>query len=168
MDTVEFKGKTYPKLITEGQHSQYIIPTAKKFCTGLIGYDIGCNKKEWAFPGAIPIDITLDNNNYDAFNLPTKPVDYIFSSHCLEHLNNYVDALEYWTFRIKKGGTLFLYLPHENCEYWKPWIMPTKKHLHQFYPEQIKEILSNLGYINIFSTGCDLAFSFAVVGEKAW
>lgn len=166
IETVEFRGKEYPKIVAEGHHSQYIIPTAKKFCTGE-GYDIGCNREEWAFPGAKMIDLTLDDE-WNAYNLPDKKVDYIFSSHCLEHLPNYMEALEYWTFRIKKGGTLFLYLPHEDCEYWKPWYMPTKKHLHQFNADQIVEIMGYLGFKNIFYTGRDLAYSFAVTGEKSW
>ena len=64
---------------------------ALHFCKGL-GYDIGFCKEEWKFPGSIGIYRNL-NNNYDANNLPDDKVDYIYSSHCLEHLDNWVETL---------------------------------------------------------------------------
>jgi len=66
-------------------------------------------------PGAIPINIADDILDYDAYKLPDyKELDYIFSSHCLEHLHDPVKALEYWKEHIRKDGTLFLYLPHPD------------------------------------------------------
>ena len=44
--------------------------------------------------------------------------------------------------------------------------MNSAVHLHQFYPEQMKEIFEELGYRNIFVSGCDLAYSFAAMGTK--
>lgn len=167
--TVEFEGKKYPKYIIEGFHSQYIFPIAKKVCKG-IGLDIGCGKEEWKFPGAFPVEPKI--NIWNATYLPNrKPAnlrwDYIFSSHCLEHIPYYMNVLEYWTDNINRnGGILFLYLPHSDCEYWKPWKMTSKKHVNQFYPKQMEEIFKSLGYKNIYCSGCDLAFSFAIYGEK--
>ena len=37
------------------------------------------------FPGSTPIDLDFDDP-YHADNLPDGEVDYIFSSHCLEHV----------------------------------------------------------------------------------
>jgi hypothetical protein len=83
----------------------------------------------------------------------------------LEHLDNWVDALEYWTSVLKVGGVLFLYLPHYSQEYWRPW--NNRKHLHIFTPEIIKDYMLSRGYINIFGSGPDLNNSFMVVGEKS-
>ena len=119
MDLLKYNGTLYPAFQAQGYAAQFAIPYAKKFCKGK-GYDIGCMKKEWALPGAIPIDVEFDDE-WDAYNLPDTAVDYIFSSHCLEHLPNWVEALDYWTTIINSKGTLFLYLPHYSQEYWRPW-----------------------------------------------
>jgi len=160
--TIEFKGKIYPRFQSIGNAAQFAIPFALYFCQGT-GYDIGCGKEEWAFPGSIPIDPIIDNR-YNAFNLPQKNVDYIFSSHCLEHIPNWVDAMDYWYDVLRPGGILFLYLPHYNQEYWRPW--NNKKHYHCLNPQIIVDYMKDKGYKNIFYSERDLNDSFMVVGEK--
>ena len=81
VEIIEFKNKKYPYFQSIGNASQFAIPFAKHICIGK-GYDIGCMKNEWAFPGSIPIDLSFDDD-YHAKNLPENNVDYIFSSHCL-------------------------------------------------------------------------------------
>ena len=49
--TIQFKNKIYPKFQSEGNASKFAIPFAKHVCHG-VGVDIGCMKREWAFPGA--------------------------------------------------------------------------------------------------------------------
>ena len=160
---IEYNGKKYPDFQAEGNASQFAIPFAKKFCKGA-GYDIGCNRLEWSFPNSIPIDLNF-NDGYDAYKLYDGPVDYIYSSHCLEHLPDWITALDYWTSKIKVGGVLFLYLPHYNQEYWRPW--NNRKHLHIFTSEIVKDYMINRGYINIFNSERDLNDSFMIVGEKS-
>jgi len=162
IETIQYNNKTYPKHQALGNASQFAIPYAKHYCNG-IGYDIGCMKKEWAFPNAIPIDLSF-LDEYHALNLPEKDVDYIFSSHCLEHIHEWVDVLEYWYNILKIGGVLFLYLPHFNQEYWKPW--NNRKHFNIFTSEIISDWMKNKGFINIFIGERDLNDSFMVVGEK--
>ena len=152
MNLITYKNKNYPIFQSQGNASQFAIPFAKHFCFG-IGYDI-------------PIDLTF-NELWSATNLPKKKngcVDYIFSSHCLEHIDNWVDVLDYWYDNIKPGGILFLYLPHYNQEYWRPW--NNKKHKHVFNTIIIVDYMKNKGYKNIFSSERDLNDSFIVVGEK--
>ena len=167
LETVKFEHTLYPTFITKGHHSRFIFPVAKEICKGT-GLDIGCNKEEWTLPGAYGIDIDYPIKGYNALNIPknNNGWDYIFSSHCLEHIPNYMEALRYWTDNIKKGGILFLYLPDEGCEYWKPWKMPTRKHLHQFSAFQVRDMLIALGYTKIFYSLRDAAYSFCVYGEK--
>jgi hypothetical protein len=160
---IEYNGKQYPDFQAEGNASQFAIPFAKKFCKGM-GYDIGCNRLEWSFPNSIPIDLNF-NDGYDAYNLAEGMVDYVYSSHCLEHLPDWISALDYWTSKLKVGGTLFLYLPHYNQEYWRPW--NNRKHLHIFTVEIIKDYMIARGYINIFNSDRDLNDSFMIVGEKS-
>ena len=163
MEVVEFKGKTYPAFQTNGNASRFCMPFALEICKGL-GYDIGCNRKEWAFPGSIMIDDSFDDG-WDAHNLPLKGVDYIFSSHCLEHVNGWVDALDIWTSVIQSGGHLFLYLPDYTQEYWRPW--SNRKHVNIFTPEIIKDYLQYTGkYKNIFVSDVDPYNSFMAFAEK--
>lgn len=163
--TITFENEIYPEFQTKGFAAKYAFPFAEEVCTGT-GLDIGCNRTEWSFPGSIPIDPCIDKN-YDALNLPDiGQVDYIFSSHMLEHVPNWVEVLEYWSTKIKSGGTLFLYLPHWEQKYWRPW--HNRRHIHIFKPEIFKEYFksrSNL-WTNVFVSERDLYHAFMVMAEK--
>jgi SAM-dependent methyltransferase len=151
-----YRGELYPDYLKRGNAMQFIAPTALQFCKGR-GLDVGAGK--WPLPGAEPIEYT---NGENAYGLPVGEWDYVFSSHCLEHLHNPVAALEHWKTRIKPGGVLFLYLPHPDMEYWRP--QNCRKHLHLFYPKDIAEMLQDLGFVGVIHGERDLAWSFAVVG----
>ena len=162
IELINYKGKNYPQFQREGNASQFAIPYAKHFCKGN-GVDIGCKSILWSFPGAEPIDIAFENG-YHANNLPEYDYDYIYSSHCLEHIPNWIETMQYWYSCLKKGGILFLYLPDYSQEYWRPW--NNTKHLHIFNQQIITDFMKELGYHNIFASGVDLNNSFMVVGEK--
>lgn len=152
----EYKGSVYPYYLKNGNAMQHIQQTAALFCEGR-GLDIGASR--WPFPGSVPI---YDENGLNAYNLPDGEWDYIFSSHCLEHLTNPVNALVYWQSKIKPGGCLFLYLPHPDMEYWLP--QNNRKHLHQWHPEDMHKLLVDLGYENVLSSQRDMNWSFSCVG----
>ena len=162
IENIEYKGDKYPSFQTIGNASQFAIPFAKHVCKGF-GYDIGCMKKEWSFPGSYPIDLSF-YDEWDSNKLPSMPPEYIFSSHCLEHVDDWVDTMNYWYDRLVDGGTLFLYLPDYSQKYWRPW--NNRKHRHAFVPEMIVDFMKDNGYTNIFSSQRDLNHSFIVVGEK--
>jgi hypothetical protein len=162
IETITYKGNIYPKFQSIGNASQFALPFAKHVCKG-VGYDIGCMKEEWSFPDSIPIDISFENG-FNALNLPKKNIDYIFSSHCLEHIQNWVDVMDYWFDTLKTGGILFLYLPDFSQVYWRPW--NNRKHLNIFSPQIIEEYMIDKGYKNIFKSGVDLNNSFMIFGEK--
>ncbi len=176
MDLIEYKGRQYPELQSKGFASQYCFAIAEKFCKG-DGLDIGYCKPEWKYPGASGVDegkFLADSDaeikviDYNALNLPTGLFDYIFSSHCLEHLPNYVDALDYWNIKLKKGGILFLYLPNMDYQqYWQP--ENNRKHLHYISPLVMKSYFNNrlnMWKNTIVTEGYDLNGSFYVVSEK--
>lgn len=162
IEIIEFKNKKYPKFQSEGNAAQFAIPYALKVCRGS-GVDIGCMKKEWAFPGAELVDPAIEENCH-ALNFPQKDLDYIFSSHCLEHIDCWVDAMDYWYSKLKIGGVLFLYLPDYSQEYWRPW--NNRKHVNIFTPQIIEDYMKHRGYINIFKSGIDLNNAFMIMGEK--
>jgi hypothetical protein len=162
--TVEFKSQRYPAFQTLGNAAQFAIPFAKHVCHG-DGFDVGCNREEWAFPGSIPVDPEL-GDGYDAMNLPETPInpDYIFSSHCLEHVEDWYKVLEYWVDRLSFTGTLFLYLPDYSQVYWRPW--NNRKHKHCFTPFMIRDAFEALQLQNIFVSDIDLNNSFMAMGTK--
>ena len=161
MKTITHDGNKYPKFQSVGNAAQFAIPFAKHVCTGT-GVDIGCNREEWKFPGAYAVDPSI--NDYDALNFPYDNLDYVFSSHCLEHISNWVDVLVYWTSKLKSGGTLFLYLPDYSQTYWRPW--HNRKHVNIFTPDILADYMNARGYTNIFKSGVDLNNAFMVMGEK--
>lgn len=163
--TISFNNKQYPRFQSEWFAAQFAFPFATKVCHGR-GYDIGCGIEGWALPGSIPIDTNL-GNGWSATQLPTKiygQVDYIFSSHCLEHVaSGWFEVLSYWVENIKKSGTIFLYLPDYSQEYWRPW--NNKKHFHIFTPQIISEAFQSLHLNKIFVSGVDLNNSFMAMAE---
>lgn len=164
MEFVTFDNTNYPKFQSEGNASQFAIPFAKHFCKGY-GYDIGFCKDEWKLPGAIGIDISL-GNGYNANVLPNDVlVDYIYSSHCLEHVDNWVETLELWITRLKPNGILFLYLPDFSQKYWRPW--NNRKHKHCFTSNILYEFFEDKGMKNILCSGVDLNNSFIIICEKS-
>ena len=91
-----------------------------------------------------------DEDEFDAYHLPDEKYDYIFSSHTLEHLLNYVEALRYWKEHLVVRGVLFLYLPHPTMEYWLPQNNP--------------KLLKDLGFEIVLHSERDLYWSFSVIG----
>lgn len=162
ISTVTHQGKSYPFFQTQGNAAQFIMPFAQHVCKGK-GYDVGYSKLEWKFPGAIGVDLN-DGTGYHADNLPAETVDYIFSSHCLEHVPDWVHTLNHWTSRLNPGGVLFLYLPDYSQTYWRPW--NNRKHNHVMDPRVIEDYLRDKGYVNIFVSSVDLNNSFAVMAER--
>jgi len=167
IETITHSGSVYPKFQSEGNAAQFATPYAKKVCKGT-GYDIGGNRLNWTFKDAdgkpaLLID-PLYSSEYDAYKLPDMKVDYIFSSHCLEHLPNWVEALDYWRTKLHDGGTLFLYLPHYSQSYWRPW--HNTKHIHILTPDILRDYLTDRGWKNIFVSGVDLNNSFMVMANK--
>jgi SAM-dependent methyltransferase len=159
MKEIVYNNKNYPYFQALGNASQFAIPFAKFYCSG-VGVDIGFCKEEWKFPGAIGAEYSDTSNDYSAWNLP-KDLDYIYSSHCLEHLDCWHEALAYWKSKLKPTGVMFLYLPDPSQEYWLPW--NNKKHRHILHCSDVVKCLQHLGFNKVISSGVDLNNSYMVV-----
>lgn len=175
MQTIEFKGHVYPAFQASGFAARFAFPFAQEVCKG-VGFDVGCNREEWKFPGAIAVDPVIDGR-YDASFLPpsvvidgvevdTREVDFIFSSHCAEHLPHWVQTLDYWHVRLKKGGALFLYLPDHSQVYWRGH--HNRKHVHHFTPEILSTYFLDQPEMweNVWVSNVDLNNSFMVISKK--
>jgi predicted SAM-dependent methyltransferase len=162
IETIQHKDNRYPKFQSNGNAARFCMPYALEVCKGY-GVDIGCNRKEWAFPGAMMVDPVIDEK-LTASNFPYDNLDYIFSSHCLEHLYDWVDVLDYWYDKLKTRGVLFLYLPDYSQSYHRPW--SNRKHKNIFTSDVINDYMVDKGYKNIFKSGVDLYNAFMIMGEK--
>jgi SAM-dependent methyltransferase len=160
-----YLGDFYPDYLAHGNAAQFIRKKASEYCHGK-GLDIGGGK--WPLEGAILVD---DNENMNAYNLSNfvdNSLDYVFSSHCLEHLTRWEEALTLWIRKIKAGGILFLYLPHESMKMWSPGGPWVREH-HVWAPtvnSLIPVIERNGMRILDYNPGRDDAWSFHIVAEK--
>lgn len=90
------------------------------------GLDIGAGEFK-----VLPHAISVDNLHHQQFGFTVKPdvlvdtaeklevfgsqaFDFVFSSHLLEHIDNYPAALKEWWRLVKQGGHMILYLPDED------------------------------------------------------
>lgn len=145
------------------------------------GVDLGCGPEK-AFPHFIGVDSCKDT---ELFGIPMKPdvvvdtceklpyadgeMDFAFSSHLLEHIQDYQGALKEWRRILKVGGYLVLYLPHKDLypNVGTPHANPD--HRHDFTQEQIVEALSELGgwdFVMCEKREERQEYSFLVVAQK--
>lgn len=153
-----YKGGLFPDYLKRGNACQHIATTARHFCIGR-GVDVGAN--EWPLVGAIPID---QKNGGDAMALGHTELDFVFSSHCLEHLEKPQRALGHWFDCLRPGGVLFLHLPHPDMTYWRP--ENCAKHRNIWYPQAAVRKVRTAGFRDVIHSERDLSWSFSIVGFK--
>jgi SAM-dependent methyltransferase len=113
-----YLGRFYPDYLFVGGASFAIFREAQKYCTGQ-GLDVGAGL--WPLPGTTPVDIERGPARHRSVeDFPAGSVDFVFSSHCLEHIVAWRETLDLWISRLRRGGILFLYLPHPECAIWHP------------------------------------------------
>jgi Methyltransferase domain len=162
----EYNGRFYGDYLTVGGAIFFILGKAKTYCSGR-GLDIGAGL--WPFPGAIPIDTSYGPDSAKLSDIPNSSCDYVFSSHTLEHIENWDQALSEWISKIRDGGTLFLYLPHPDCWLWRkenPFM--AKYHAWVPTPPIVKEAVVRHGcHIIDHDDGPDVMYGFYVAASKS-
>lgn len=116
------------------------------------GLDIGAGDFK-----IIPHAISVDDMDHAKFGFTIKPdivadasdlsmfaghsMDYVYSSHTLEHIENAKSALHGWWRLVKPGGYLILYLPHKNFypNIGQPGANPD--HKHDFLPQDVIDMV---------------------------
>lgn len=76
------------------------------------GLDVGCGPDP-LFPDIDPFDVQHGDANQIGKFLK-KQYDYVFSSHCLEHMHDPAVALQGWLSLVKPGGHLIVLVPDED------------------------------------------------------
>ena len=95
-------------------------------------------------------------------------LDFVFSSHCLEHNAEWKPVLNQWTSKLKRDGVLFLYLPHPECGIWEPGSpFVGDEHKWSPTPEIIKSTMQDSGFSLVaYDDGPDVMYSFWVCARK--
>ncbi|MGD9974263.1 MAG: methyltransferase domain-containing protein [Desulfatirhabdiaceae bacterium] len=157
--------EAYPEYLNSGNAVSFIAEKALQYCQGY-GLDIGASI--WSLPGAIPIQDEPDENAYSLNRFADNSLDFIFSSHCLEHLVHWKQAINLWIRKLKNGGILFLYLPHESMKLWRPgglWV----GNIHKWMPTVriLLPYLSSCGLEIIeYNPERDEYYSFHIIAKK--
>ena len=148
--------------------------------------DLGCGPSK-AFPHFIGVDSCKDT---ELFNIPIKPdvncdvsnpaaieatfepasCDAIFSSHCLEHIEDTKATLTAWWSIIKPGGYLVLYLPHRDLYPNIGTYGSNPDHKHDFVPLDIQQLMARIGSWDLLveeSRGAGMEYSFLQVFQKS-
>jgi SAM-dependent methyltransferase len=76
------------------------------------GIDIGCGPDP-VLPSAMPFDKPQGDVNRIRDHVQ-RQFDYVYSSHCLEHMHDPPAAVAGWWSLVKPGGVLFLIVPDED------------------------------------------------------
>ena len=146
------------------------------------GLDLGCGPHK-AFPHFVGVDNRKDTALFGIEMAPDLVVetcerlddvkdaslDFIFSSHLLEHIEDYGGALKDWWRCIKPGGHLVLYLPHKDLypNIGTPGANPD--HKHDFLPEDITKAMQAIGGFDLLVSSPrseDAEYSFLQVYRK--
>ncbi len=163
-----YEDEFYPDYLTVGGNTYAIRRIAMKYCKGQ-GLDIGAGY--WPLPGGVPIDIELGPGTANKIEeIQANSQDYVFSSHCLEHILEWEKALDTWISKLRPGGILFLYLPHPSCKLWH-MSNPFMKNIHKWVPdpETVSKAIEERRLTVIDrDDGPDHFFSFFVCGRKPY
>jgi ADP-heptose:LPS heptosyltransferase/predicted SAM-dependent methyltransferase len=142
------------------------------------GLDIGCgpyktfahfigvdNGHHWGLKGVnLPVET--------AEKLPlvaSQSCDFVFSSHLLEHIQDYKAALKEWWRVLKVGGYLCLYLPHKDFYPNVGQAGANPDHKHDFVPSDIVDAMKCIGGFDLVRNeprNEDCEYSFFQVYKK--
>ena len=153
-----------------------------------VGLDIGCgmykvyphfigvdNRKQWgdelspADEYAIRLNIDVQCDAEDLSIFTSNSMDFVFSSHLLEHMEDPKKVLRGWWRVIKPGGYLILYLPHAEFYPKVGEEGANPDHKHDFLPEDIASIMYEINGFNLVvneDRNDDQEYSFYQVYEK--
>jgi SAM-dependent methyltransferase len=153
-DTV-FSGQWAEK--TKGSGMRWIYRLAEKFCRGK-GLVVGpcgvvsAGAEFLSFPGATPVDTRLPGSGSatDLSGHADGSMDYVFSSHCLEHVDDPEKALEEFYRVLKPGGDFIVVVPNATS------ILRRWKHLRGY--NIFEPLIDNL-YFRTYLFRCSIFYS---------
>lgn len=166
----------------QGNEAGKVMWDIVKFTRGK-GLDLGCGPHK-AFPHFTGVDNLKDVGLFGIEMQPDVVVescerleqfedgsqDFVFSSHLLEHIEDYKAALAEWWRVVKVGGYMVLYLPHKNFYPNVGTEGANPDHKHDFEPADIKTVMRDLpgGWDLVVNQDRDagMEYSFLQVWKK--
>lgn len=127
--------KAKPRLIANGFYDKHIV--GKKVI------DVGVGRLD-TFDGADPICEWAEMHDKDICDATTmeayedESFDTVYSSHILEHLSDPITAIKNWLRICKKGGVVFISVPHRDL-YERKKTLPSKwneDHKYFYLPDR--------------------------------
>jgi SAM-dependent methyltransferase len=76
------------------------------------GIDIGCGTDP-VLPEVVPFDLAQGDAN-EILRHVDRTFDFVYASHCLEHMRDPRDAIAQWWALVRPGGVLFVIVPDED------------------------------------------------------
>jgi SAM-dependent methyltransferase len=121
---------------------------------------------------AIGVDVNYPN--YDGKTLPfaDNSQDYVYSSHCLEHITDYKNAIQDWYRVVRIGGHIVTVVPHQFL-YEKKANLPSRwneDHKRFYTPasllQEFEQALEPNSYRVRFLEDGDFGFNYNLPPEK--
>ena len=110
------------------------------------GIDIGCGNDP-IFADIERFDI-LDGDANNICKYVKKQFDFVFSSHCLEHMKNPFHTIQQWWTLVKENGYLYIIVPDEDL--YEHGHFPSKHNSeHKWTFTLLKQKETNIRSINI-------------------
>ena len=155
--------KKYPYYFLVGNASSYCLEEADLYCNGK-GVDVGGS----IFPlkNARGIENNIEENATKIIE-SNDSLDFVFSSHCMEHLN--LD--EQWLFFkeayrvLKPNGIFYIYMPIVKASFWKEEYMSVHKSITS--SKELIEIAKEAGFSTVNVNALpDLYYSKRLIFKK--
>lgn len=121
--------KGYSRRLTAGYFDHYLRGH---------GIDIGCGADILKVPDGdvVPYDKVFQSRDHEARTMqgiPDNNCDFVYSSNCLEHIDNPVKAIRSWIRIVKPKGIIFFTVPDETLYEHNKWPSTfNKAHLWSF------------------------------------
>lgn len=132
--------KNYEERIKNGDFKNYLHGK---------GIDVGggddCLKLPPEIQGTVKLWDVFDGDAQYLHKLQDNSFDFVYSSHCLEHMRDINTALMNWIRVCKEGGILYICVPHEA--YYEKGIWPSvnnKDHKHSFTVNEKSNMPANV------------------------
>lgn len=135
------------------------------------GIEIGCNTDDCILPDCVGINLTTPG--YDGTHIfeERNTFDYLYSSHCLEHVHNPIVTLQEWYRIVKPGGFIVVVVPHMDL-YEKKHSMPSRFSAEhkRFYSSQsllydIQKSLTKNTYRIRHLKECDAGYDYTLPSD---
>lgn len=123
-------------------------------------------------PAALGVDVNYPG--YDGRTLPfaDNSQDYVYSSHCLEHIDNYLNAIRDWYRVVKVGGHIVTVVPHKFL-YEKKEELPSQwnqDHKRFYTPasllQEFEQALKPNSYRVRFLEDGDVGYNYSIPADK--